>query len=85
MTTRHSLPCDWQDGSVEGLAEPAIGTFSSRPRFTTPQEETTQMKSLYTLAIVVAAATPVIAAESMSSLPSDSWTVTNYYKQDVYD
>jgi sporulation protein YlmC with PRC-barrel domain len=22
---------------------------------------------------------------SMSSLPPDSWTVTNYYKQDVYD
>ena len=21
----------------------------------------------------------------MSSLPSDSWTITNYYKQDVYD
>jgi hypothetical protein len=43
------------------------------------------MKRLYTLALVAAAATPAIAAESMSSLPSDSWTVTNYYKQDVYD
>ena len=28
---------------------------------------------------------PAFAAETMSSLPSDSWTITNYYKQDVYD
>ena len=43
------------------------------------------MKSLYALAIVAAVATPAFAAETMSSLPSDSWTITNYYKQDVYD
>ena len=30
-------------------------------------------------------ASPAIAADAMSSLPTDSWTVTNYYKQDVYD
>jgi sporulation protein YlmC with PRC-barrel domain len=28
---------------------------------------------------------PAFAAETMSALPPDSWTVTNYYKQDVYD
>jgi len=43
------------------------------------------MKSLYALAILAAVATPAFAAETMSSLPSNSWTVTNYYKQDVYD
>jgi sporulation protein YlmC with PRC-barrel domain len=43
------------------------------------------MKRLYAFALVAAVITPVLAAESMSNLPSDSWTVTNYYKQDVYD
>src|ERR1035441_11076160 len=43
------------------------------------------MKSLYVLATLAALSTPAFAAETMSSLPSDSWTVTNYYKQDVYD
>ena len=43
------------------------------------------MKTLYALAIVATVATPAFAAETMSSLPSDSWTITNYYKQDVYD
>ena len=43
------------------------------------------MKSLYALAIAAAVATPAFAAETMSSLPSDSWTITNYYKQNVYD
>ena len=43
------------------------------------------MKSLYALATVAVLAAPAFAAQTMSSLPSDSWTVTNYYKQDVYD
>jgi len=43
------------------------------------------MKRLYAFALVAAVTTPVLAAESMSNLPSDSWTVKNYYKQDVYD
>jgi len=43
------------------------------------------MKRLYALAMVAALSTPSFAAETMSSLPSDSWTITNYYKQDVYD
>jgi hypothetical protein len=43
------------------------------------------MKRLYAFVLVAAVTTPVLAAESMSNLPSDSWTVTNYYKQDVYD
>ena len=43
------------------------------------------MKSLFALALAAAVATPAFAAETLSSLPSDSWTITNYYKQDVYD
>ena len=43
------------------------------------------MKSLCAFALVAAVATPAFAAETLSSLPSDSWTITNYYKQDVYD
>jgi sporulation protein YlmC with PRC-barrel domain len=43
------------------------------------------MKKLYALAMFAALGSPVFAAETMSSLPQDSWTVTNYYKQDVYD
>jgi sporulation protein YlmC with PRC-barrel domain len=43
------------------------------------------MKKLYALAMFAALGSPVFAAETMSSLPHDSWTVTNYYKQDVYD
>ncbi|MBU6461844.1 MAG: PRC-barrel domain-containing protein [Bradyrhizobium sp.] len=44
------------------------------------------MKRIYALAAIVAAmGTTAFAAESMSSLPQDSWTITNYYKQNVYD
>jgi sporulation protein YlmC with PRC-barrel domain len=43
------------------------------------------MKRLYGLAMVAMLATPAFAAETLSSLPSESWTITNYYKQDVYD
>jgi sporulation protein YlmC with PRC-barrel domain len=42
--------------------------------------------NIYPLAFIAALVTPAaFAAEAMSSLPADSWTVTNYYKQDVYD
>jgi sporulation protein YlmC with PRC-barrel domain len=43
------------------------------------------VKHAYALAVLAAITTPAFAAETMSSLPTDSWTVTNYYKQDVYD
>ena len=43
------------------------------------------MKYAYAFAVVAAVTTPAFAAETMSSLPPDSWTVTNYYKQNVYD
>jgi hypothetical protein len=43
------------------------------------------MKYLYALTTIAALATPALAAETMSSLPPDSFTITDYYKQDVYD
>ena len=44
------------------------------------------MKNLMALAAAVSiAASGVASAAIMSSAPSDSWTVANYYKQTVYD
>jgi sporulation protein YlmC with PRC-barrel domain len=43
------------------------------------------MKKIFGLALVATMVSPAFAAESLSSLPPDSWTITNYYKQDVYD
>jgi sporulation protein YlmC with PRC-barrel domain len=43
------------------------------------------MKTICALAFIAALGTPALAAETMSSLPPDSSTITNYYKQDVYD
>jgi len=46
------------------------------------------MKRLSLLAAASAAAivaTGVASAAIMTALPTDSWTVTNYYKQAVYD
>ena len=43
------------------------------------------MKYAYALTVVAALTVPAMAAETMSSLPPDSSTITNYYKQDVYD
>ena len=43
------------------------------------------MKHLCALAVLAAITTPAFAADTLSSIPPDSWTVTNYYKQNVYD
>ena len=43
------------------------------------------MKYAYALAAIAALSTPAFAADTLSSLPPDSWTITNYYKQNVYD
>jgi sporulation protein YlmC with PRC-barrel domain len=43
------------------------------------------MKYAYAVATMAALATPALAAETMSSLPPNSFTITDYYKQDVYD
>ena len=36
-------------------------------------------------ALALAAVSNAYAATTMSAAPTESWTVTNYYKQDVYD
>ena len=44
------------------------------------------MKTLATgLAFAAVLTSGAYAATTMSAAPSESWTVTNYYKQDVYD
>jgi len=44
------------------------------------------MKSLTAAAILSCiAATTAFASETMKAVPADGWTVTNYYKQSVYD
>jgi len=59
--------------------------FRFRRVSTAANNRETTMKQVYALALVAALTIPAFAAETMSSLPSDSWTITNYYKQDVYD
>jgi sporulation protein YlmC with PRC-barrel domain len=43
------------------------------------------MKRIYILSLLAISTTPAFAADALSTLPPDSMTVTNYYKQDVYD
>jgi sporulation protein YlmC with PRC-barrel domain len=44
------------------------------------------MKSLIAAATLSCiAATSAFASETMKAVPADGWTVTNYYKQSVYD
>ena len=43
------------------------------------------MKRMLGLAILAAFASPAVAGDALSTLPPESWTITNYYKQDVYD
>ena len=44
------------------------------------------MKELAIACVVAAAtATGAYAATTLSAAPSESWTVANYYKQDIYD
>lgn len=44
------------------------------------------MNKLFVGALVVSGAiASAHAAETMTAAPSESWTVTNYYKQSVYD
>ncbi|PAY06929.1 hypothetical protein CK489_28305 [Bradyrhizobium sp. UFLA03-84] len=44
------------------------------------------MKALIVGSIVAAGMIATVhAAETMSAAPAESWTVTNYYKQSVYD
>jgi sporulation protein YlmC with PRC-barrel domain len=52
----------------------------------TVQEELTMIKIAAGIAVASVLSTAAYAAAtSMSAAPSESWTVTNYYKQSVYD
>jgi sporulation protein YlmC with PRC-barrel domain len=51
-----------------------------------PMRRDLQMKRLAIGSMLaMALATSAYAATTMSAAPGDSWTVTNYYKQSVYD
>src|ERR1700748_1368514 len=44
------------------------------------------MKTLVASALLAAGlASTALASETMSAAPTESWTLTNYYKQSVYD
>ena len=44
------------------------------------------MKTLVASALLaVGLASTALASETMSAVPAESWTLTNYYKQSVYD
>jgi sporulation protein YlmC with PRC-barrel domain len=44
------------------------------------------MKTLVVSALLAAGlASTALASETMSAAPAESWTLTNYYKQSVYD
>jgi sporulation protein YlmC with PRC-barrel domain len=67
------------------LATGARGTFIADRRLKASFPEEINMKRAIGLAVLVAFATPAVAADALSTLPADSSTLTNYYKQDVYD
>jgi sporulation protein YlmC with PRC-barrel domain len=71
-------------GLIKGHRGPPEPSPQGRVSPQLKQEETI-MKYVYALATVAALSTPAFAAQTMSSLPPDSFTVTDYYKQDVYD
>ena len=43
------------------------------------------LKTVVAASIVAASVSGAYAATTMTAAPTDSWTVTNYYKQNVYD
>lgn len=43
------------------------------------------LKTIVAASIVAASVSGAYAATTMTAAPSDSWTVSNYYKQNVYD
>ncbi len=43
------------------------------------------LKTIVAASVVAVSITGAYAATTMTAAPGDSWTVTNYYKQNVYD
>jgi sporulation protein YlmC with PRC-barrel domain len=48
-------------------------------------EEKMKFRILLAASAIGALASTAFAANTMTAAPSESWTVTNYYKQNVYD
>jgi sporulation protein YlmC with PRC-barrel domain len=44
-----------------------------------------KLRTMLAVSAVVAGCSAAHAANTMTAAPSESWTVTNYYKQNVYD
>jgi sporulation protein YlmC with PRC-barrel domain len=43
------------------------------------------LRTILAASAIVAGCSAAYAANTMAAAPSESWTVTNYYKQNVYD
>jgi sporulation protein YlmC with PRC-barrel domain len=43
------------------------------------------LRTILAVSAIVAGCSAAYAASTMTAAPSESWTVTNYYKQNVYD
>src|SRR6201996_9686889 len=63
------------------------GTFAAGPRFRKHHlsEEVLMKKLTIACALALATASTAYAATTMTTTPGQSTTVTNYYKQAVYD
>jgi sporulation protein YlmC with PRC-barrel domain len=44
-----------------------------------------KLRIILAVSAIVAGCSAAYAAKTMTAAPSESWTVTNYYKQNVYD
>src|SRR6201989_691666 len=44
-----------------------------------------QLKTLLAVSVIALGGSAAYAATTMTAAPAESWTVTNYYKQSVYD
>jgi sporulation protein YlmC with PRC-barrel domain len=68
-------------------AESEVGTIAGVLRFPSTFMEELSMKKtvLICIAAVAAVSGAHAATTAMSAAPSDSWTITDYYKQDIYD
>jgi sporulation protein YlmC with PRC-barrel domain len=44
-----------------------------------------KLRTILAVSAIVAGCSVAYAANTMTAAPSESWTVTNYYKQNVYD
>ncbi|MGX1350161.1 sporulation protein YlmC with PRC-barrel domain [Bradyrhizobium elkanii] len=48
-------------------------------------EENMKLTTILAASAIIASCSAAFAADTMTAAPPESWTVTNYYKQSVYD